>query len=51
MTTRKELMELLKDLPDGETWLYRVMERLKEKAPLVYNYMIESAKNDKEKQT
>jgi hypothetical protein len=50
MTTRKELMELLKDLPDGETWLDKVMERLKEKAPLVYNYMIESAKNDKEKQ-
>jgi hypothetical protein len=25
MTTRKELMELLKDLPDGETWLDKVM--------------------------
>jgi len=44
MTTRKELMELLKDLPNDETWLGSVMVRLKEKEPVIYNYMIASAK-------
>ena len=44
MTTRKELMELLKDLPNDETWLEGVMERLKEKEPVIYNHMIASAK-------
>jgi hypothetical protein len=44
MTKRKELMELLKDLPNDETWLEGVMERLKEKEPVIYNYMIASAK-------
>ena len=44
MKTRKELMELLKDLPNDETWLDSVMERFKEKEPIVYNYMIASAK-------
>ena len=44
MTTRKELMELLKDLPTDRTWLDGVMERLKEKEPVIYNYMIASAK-------
>lgn len=44
MTTRKELMELLKDLPNDETWLDGFMKRLKEKEPVIYNYMIESAK-------
>jgi len=44
MTTRKELMELLKDLPNDETWLDGVMERLKEKEPAIFNYMIASAK-------
>jgi len=44
MTTRKELMELLKDLPNDETWLDGVMERLKEKEPVIFNYMIASAK-------
>ena len=44
MTTRKELMELLKDLPNDKTWLERVMERLKEKKPVIYNHMIASAK-------
>jgi len=44
MTKRKELMELLKDLPNDETWLDAVMERLKEKEPVIFNYMIASAK-------
>ena len=44
MTTRKELMELLKDLPNDETWLEGVMNRLREKEPVIYNYMIASAK-------
>jgi len=44
MTKRKELMELLKDLPNDETWLDGVMERLKEKEPVIFNYMIASAK-------
>ena len=34
MTKRKELMELLKDLPNDKTWLEGVMERLKEKEPV-----------------
>jgi len=44
MTTRKELMELLKDLPKDETWLDGLLKRLKEKDPVIYNYMIASAK-------
>jgi hypothetical protein len=44
MTKRKELMELLKGLPDDETWLDAVMKRLKEKEPVIYNYMIANAK-------
>jgi hypothetical protein len=44
MTKRKELMELLKGLPNNKTWLEGVMERLKEKEPVIYNYMIASAK-------
>lgn len=44
MSSRKELMDLLKDLPNDETWLDGVMMRLKEKEPVIYNYMIESAK-------
>ena len=44
MTTRKELMELLKDLPTDSTWLEAFMERVKEKDPTIYNYMIASAK-------
>jgi hypothetical protein len=44
MTKRKELMALLKDLPNDETWLEGVMKRLKEKEPVIYNYMIASAK-------
>jgi len=44
MTKRKELMELFKDLPNDETWLEGVMERLKEKEPVIYNHMIAIAK-------
>ena len=44
MTTRKELMELLKDLPNDETWLEKAMERLKEKEPIIYSHVIASAK-------
>jgi hypothetical protein len=44
MTTRKELVELLKDLPTDETWIDAVMKRLKEKNPVVYDYMIVSAR-------
>jgi len=44
MTTRKEIMELLKDLPNDETWLDGFLKRLKEKDPVIYNYMIASAK-------
>ena len=44
MTTRKELMQLLKDLPNDETWLGGFLKRLKEKDPVIYNYMIASAK-------
>jgi hypothetical protein len=44
MTKRKELMELLKDLPNDETWLDGFMERLKEKEPVIFNHMIASAK-------
>jgi hypothetical protein len=44
MTTRKELMELMKDLPTDETWIDAFMGRLKEKAPAIYDHMIVSAK-------
>jgi hypothetical protein len=37
-------MELFKDLPNDETWLEGVMERLKEKEPVIYNHMIALAK-------
>jgi len=50
MTTRKELMELLKGIPDGVNWLDAVMQRLKDKDPLIYNYMIAKAKQDKLKE-
>jgi hypothetical protein len=36
-------MELLKDLPNDKTWLDGVMERLKEREPAIYNYMIAKA--------
>ena len=55
MTTRKELMALLKDLPNDETWFDGFLKRLKEKEPIIYNYMIASAKEQlaelKEKNT
>ncbi len=41
---RKELMELMRGIPPGESWLDALMQRLKEKEPLIYNYMIESAR-------
>jgi hypothetical protein len=44
MTTRKELMELLKDLPNDETWLEKAMERLKEKEPIIYSHVIKTVK-------
>jgi hypothetical protein len=44
MTTRKELMELLKDLPNDETWLEKAMERLKEKEPIIYSHVITTVK-------
>ena len=46
MTTRKELMELLKGIPDDVNWLDAVMQRLKNKDPLIYNYMIAKAKQE-----
>jgi hypothetical protein len=33
MTKRKEIMELMKDLPNDETWVERFMERLEKKNP------------------
>ena len=44
MTTRKELMELVKDLPTDETWLGKFMEKLKEKDPVIHNHLIAAAK-------
>jgi hypothetical protein len=41
---REELMELMRGIPPGESWLDALMQRLKEKEPLIYNYMIESAR-------
>jgi hypothetical protein len=54
MTSRKELVELVQDLPADDTWLDKFMERLKEKDPLIYSHVIASAKRklaelDKEK--
>jgi len=44
MTLRKELSDAMKDLPNDGTWLDSLMWRLKEKHPLVYDYMIASAR-------
>jgi hypothetical protein len=43
MTTRKEIVELVKDLPTDETWLLMFMERLKEKDPVLFNHVMVSA--------
>jgi TorA maturation chaperone TorD len=37
MTTRTEIVELMKDLPLDETWVPQFMARLKEKAPALYD--------------
>jgi hypothetical protein len=44
MTSRKELVELVQDLPADDTWLDKFMERLKEKDPLIYGHVVASAK-------
>jgi hypothetical protein len=44
MTTREELMELVKDLPTDETWLGEFMKKLKEKDPVIYDHLIAAAK-------
>jgi hypothetical protein len=43
MTSRKEIVELLRDLPIDDAWLPTFMERLKEKYPGVYDQVIEQA--------
>jgi len=47
---RHELMELMKDLPADETWIDAFMRRLKEKEPLIYDYMILKAREAKLKE-
>jgi hypothetical protein len=37
MTTRTEIVELMKGLPLDEKWLPQFMERLKENAPVLYD--------------
>ena len=41
---REELMELIRGIPPGESWLDALMQRLKEKEPLIYNALIESCR-------
>lgn len=43
MASRKEIVELLRDLPIDDAWLPTFMERLKEKYPGVYDQVIEQA--------
>ena len=43
MTSRKKIVELLRDLPIDDAWLPTFMERLKEKYPGVYDQVIEQA--------
>jgi hypothetical protein len=42
MTTRKEIVDLMKGLPTDETWLPMFLERLKEKEPVIYGHMMEA---------
>jgi ApbE superfamily uncharacterized protein (UPF0280 family) len=52
MTTRKELVELMRNLPTDETWLPMFLQRLKEKDPEIYRRMMEQAETKlKEKNT
>ncbi len=44
MTSRKEIVELVQDLPMDDTWLPTFMERLKKEHPEVYDQVIEQAK-------
>lgn len=44
MTTRKEIIELVKDLPTDETWLTTFMERLKKADPVLYDHVMVNAK-------
>ena len=43
MTTRKELVELMRNLPADETWLTLFMDRLKEKDAALFDAVIKSA--------
>lgn len=43
MTSRKEIVELMQDLPMDDTWLPVFMERLKGVAPEIYTQVVASA--------
>ena len=43
MTTRKEIVELMRNLPTDETWLPLLMGKLKEKDPALFDAVMKSA--------
>jgi hypothetical protein len=52
MSTRKEIADLMRNLPTDETWLPMFLERLKEKEPAIYQLMMKQVKDKlKEKNT
>ena len=44
MTSRKDIVDLVQDLPMDDSWLFLFMERLKEKYPDLYAEVIKQAK-------
>ena len=42
MTTRKEIVELMRNLPTDETWLPLLMGKLKEKDPALFGALMKS---------
>ena len=45
MSTRKEIADLMRNLPTDETWLPMFLEKLKEQDPVIYQHMMEQAKD------
>jgi hypothetical protein len=43
MPSRKEIIELVQDLPIDDTWLFTFMERLKAKYPELHNEVVKQA--------
>ena len=43
MTTRKEIVELMRNLPTDETWLQLFMGKLKETDPALFGAVMKSA--------